>query len=645
MSYAAAAALSAQGAETPVPRRPVSLNPTGTVQAVALLSGFTVLLVGLCRYFARREQNRLVTAVVGLGVLVALIAIVQKALLGDDRWSGMKIYGFWAPQYKLTTPFGPFVNKNHYAGWMLMTIPLAVGYVIALAAAARVRPGLRERLLWLSSSGGGRLQLTAFAIMVMAASLVLTRSRSGIACFALTLVMAAYAAARAHRSTKGRLAILAGVAAVIALPLLWANVDLVTRFTSGGQSVELRRQAWRDARSIIRDFPLTGTGLNTYGTATLVYNTTKTDLHFQEAHNDYLQLAAEGGLLIGIPALVAILACVRGIRRRLEEDRGDPMRYWIRFGAATGLVAMALQSAVEFSLQMPGNAVLFVLLSAMALHESPVALNDDDSIPWERRRPLLASAEMTSVSGRDTPAHSAGTSFRPVSPLAFALALGRFAGWRLVPALGVALALALTEGAGLILLVPLLGSIGLLVGEGATRGIAAWMQKVFGLAGVAPSLPTVLAVFLGVSLLYATLYRLHLLLTPTLEQQFVLALRERLYAAIVSARWSFLVQRRMTDMQHALISDMERVSSSAYQLLTLVASSAVALIYIAVAARISPGLTATRVHRRSGHAVARARQEPSRRQSQRGGVRGEPPRVRDAERVARRPEDCQKHRG
>jgi ATP-binding cassette subfamily C protein len=161
-----------------------------------------------------------------------------------------------------------------------------------------------------------------------------------------------------------------------------------------------------------------------------------------------------------------------------------------------------------------------------------------------------------------------------------------------MPALAVALALALTEGAGVILLVPLLGTIGLVVGEGATRGMAAWTQRMFASAGVAPSLPSVLAVFLAVSVLYATLYRWHLLLTPALEQQFVLALKERLYAGIVSARWSFLVGRRMTDLMHALLSDMERVSGSAYQLLTLVAGSAVALIYIGVAARLSPGLTA-----------------------------------------------------
>jgi ATP-binding cassette subfamily C protein len=160
-----------------------------------------------------------------------------------------------------------------------------------------------------------------------------------------------------------------------------------------------------------------------------------------------------------------------------------------------------------------------------------------------------------------------------------------------VPALTVALALALTEGAGLVLLVPLLGTIGLVVGEGATSGMAAWTGRVFATVGLTPSLVSVLAVFLAVSVLYATLYRWHLLLTPALEQQFILALKERLYRAIVSARWSFLVRRRMTDMGHALLSDMERVSGSAHQLLTLVASCAVAVIYIGVAARLSPGLT------------------------------------------------------
>jgi O-antigen ligase len=388
VAYAAAIALDEQGAvRAPVaPRRPLSLNPAATAGAVALLAGFTVLLAGLTRYLGRSGPRALVPAMIGLGVLVAIVGIVQKAVLGDHAYGGMKIYGIWAPQYKLTTPFGPFVNKNHYAGWMLMTLPLAVGYLIGLAesGAARVRPRWRDRLLWLSSPDGGRLQLAAGAILIMGAALALTKSRSGIASVALTLAAAAFAAARGRRSVKARLAVAGALAVLVALPILWANVDLASRFTSGAESVELRRQAWHDALAIVRDFPVTGTGLNTYGTATLVYNTAHTDLHFQEAHNDYLQLAAEGGLLIGIPALIAMAACVRGVGRRLAEDRHDPRAYWMRFGAATGLAGIALQSAVEFSLQMPGNAALFAVLCAIALHPRPPTAAPGRAVPGGR---------------------------------------------------------------------------------------------------------------------------------------------------------------------------------------------------------------------------------------------------------------------
>jgi O-antigen ligase len=395
--YAASVALNQHGAagSSAAPRRPLSIDPEATARAVALLGGFTLLLAGLNRHFGRNGVRAVVPALIALGVLVAIVGIVQKALLGDHAFGGMKIYGVWAPRYKLTTPFGPFVNRNHYAGWMLMTLPLAVGYLMGLAetGAARVRPGWRDRFLWLSSPEGGKLQLTAFAIVMMAAALALTRSRSGIACFAVTLAAAAIAVTAGRRITRARLAIVGALLVLVALPTLWANVDLVSRFTSGGESLELRRQAWRDAATIVRDFPLTGTGLNSYGRATLLYNTAQTDLHFQEAHNDYLQLAAEGGLLIGIPALVAIVACARGTRRRLREDANDPMRHWVRFGAAAGMGAIALQSAVEFSLQMPGNAVLFVVLCAIALHRGSSA-GEPDILPRVRTEGLAVEPRL-----------------------------------------------------------------------------------------------------------------------------------------------------------------------------------------------------------------------------------------------------------
>jgi O-antigen ligase len=101
-----------------------------------------------------------------------------------------------------------------------------------------------------------------------------------------------------------------------------------------------------------------------------VYQTASNELMVLEAHNDYLQLAAEGGLLVGVPIVLTLVLFGDAIRRRFSSGEDDPVTSWIRFGAATALAAIALQSVVEFSLQMPGNAVLFSLFLAIAARRS-----------------------------------------------------------------------------------------------------------------------------------------------------------------------------------------------------------------------------------------------------------------------------------
>jgi O-antigen ligase len=113
-----------------------------------------------------------------------------------------------------------------------------------------------------------------------------------------------------------------------------------------------------------------GTGLNTYGVATIFYQQHDLAWHYNEAHNDYLQLLAEGGALLTIPALVCVGVFVPLVRRRFRDERSITS-YWIRVGAVTGIGAIALQETVEFSLQMPGNAALFAVVCAIALHRAP----------------------------------------------------------------------------------------------------------------------------------------------------------------------------------------------------------------------------------------------------------------------------------
>ena len=136
--------------------------------------------------------------------------------------------------------------------------------------------------------------------------------------------------------------------------------------------------AWADAWRIHESFPWFGTGLNTYGSATLLLQQfEKATAHYVEAHNDYLQLLVEGGWLVTVPALVLIGLFVREVRRRFRDGLDDRTGYWVRLGAVTGIVAIAFQEIVEFSLQMPGNAALFTILCAIAVRRASVKARSD----------------------------------------------------------------------------------------------------------------------------------------------------------------------------------------------------------------------------------------------------------------------------
>jgi O-antigen ligase len=354
------------------PRHPLSIAPRRTATGLALLAGLTLFLVGTTRALSRANVRAVAYALVGFGALLAVIGIGQKAMLGDHAYGGMLIYGFWAPENNLSTPFGPYVNKNHFAGWMLMAIPLSIGLGLGAATEAQRqfrRGGWRGALLWLSSPDGGRVQLVLLGVALMAASLLMTRSRSGVACFIVSIVMFSAAAGRRARSAKVGLIALGALGTLFLTVFALAGHDFAARIVNRMDAMELRKNIWTDSARIIRDFPVAGTGLNTFGTAMIGYQTSQMDQHFQEAHNDYLQLLVEGGVLIAIPVVIALFFLLRAVRERFASRDDDPQMYWLRAGAVIGLLTIGVQAFVEFSLQMPGNAVLFVVLLAIALHE------------------------------------------------------------------------------------------------------------------------------------------------------------------------------------------------------------------------------------------------------------------------------------
>ena len=365
----------------PASLRALSLDPRSTLVALALFVAFSLLLLGLMGGLRYMSQEWLLNQVMGIGIALTIVGVIQKAFPFDPAHP--TVYGFWEPRQG-GTPFGPFINRNHFAGWMVMALPLVVGYACAVLAQTSPagRRGVAATLRWCVTVEASRFLLLSFCALLMGMALVLTGSRSGIASFAIAMMVFAFLAGRQFRSRRSRLVVAGALGMFVLGAIAWAGSDatigrfLLARADSSGAG---RVQAWQDTLRIIGDFPWFGTGVGTFGQAMLVYQTAGRPVMYAQAHNDYLQVMAEGGVLVVAPAVVALVLVLATLRRRLAPGREQSMTPWVRAGAVAGLAGIAAQSLVEFSLQMPGNTVLFVLVLAIALHRDA-----DDARPSSR---------------------------------------------------------------------------------------------------------------------------------------------------------------------------------------------------------------------------------------------------------------------
>jgi len=343
----------------------LSIDPVSTTLALACFVAFALFSIGVSRRLTVRRAAMVARAVAVLALVVAVVGVVQKST------GTLRIYGFWTPIDHPYQVFGPFVNKNHFAGWMVMALSLTIGSLgFEIVKGARsMKASWRGYMGWLSTSAGSYVLLMLFAVPVMISALLMTLSRSAILSWFASIAFAGFWLVVSTRRSKLVL-MLAGMYVVIALTLVttWANPRLVSaRFEHGsGDTLRARMTTWGDALRIADDFPLSGTGLNTFDTAMIFYQS-QPGAHWSAAHNDYIQVVADGGILLVVPVVVALIVGVREFcdRARAETPR-DP-HFWLRAGAVVGLVAIGIQECFDFSLQLPGNAVMCALLIAFAI--------------------------------------------------------------------------------------------------------------------------------------------------------------------------------------------------------------------------------------------------------------------------------------
>ncbi|HMD83448.1 MAG TPA: O-antigen ligase family protein [Terriglobia bacterium] len=327
----------------------LTLTPIATKESLLkLATDFALFFVVIQLFWASSPETwrRVGVAVLAFGFIFSFLSILQFF------WNPGRI--FWVGRY-LGGPFGPYVDRDHYAGLMEMVAPVSAAYVLS-----RPKRDPLNGMLW-------------FAVLVPVVSLLLTGSRGGfvsglgeVAILGWILIWRNPLPGRRRRVAATGLALVAVAAVFFWLVPTYVLTKLGTignyvPEASGGN----RPTLWKNSLGIFRDHPLVGAGMGSFVTAYPPHQTEVSDLVTEHAHNDYVEALTETGLVGGVLILAALVLFVRIIFRNLDVQ----LKYepgWIQMGAAIACCGLLIHSFVDFNLHIPANAAWFAFCAGLA---------------------------------------------------------------------------------------------------------------------------------------------------------------------------------------------------------------------------------------------------------------------------------------
>jgi len=360
----------------------LSLSPWASAYELVRYLAYGVLIFLLTGAInGRKKAQALALVLISAGVFQSLYGL-------SEYFGGTNRIFSWVNRYYSGSAFGTFVNRDHYSAFLEMTFPLSLGYFLVRANYFALKPGLSLRQK-LASFGQENLQKSLIFILppfIIGIGLLFSRCRTGIIIFVitffLTLLLLSLTSIVGRRKTEKRL-VKVIVFMVIASVILIGIEPILERFTYGGFFDQSRMLFYTYTLSLIADYPLLGSGLGSYIQAINPY--LQKDFHaiLDHAHNDYLEMLAEAGLIGGGALILAgFLALGIGFKRWLKAT--DSLARGIGLGAMMGVFALFLHSLTDFSLRMPGNAVVWLSLFVLCLKVPLLTQKKPETSAWQR---------------------------------------------------------------------------------------------------------------------------------------------------------------------------------------------------------------------------------------------------------------------
>ena len=319
---------------------PLSVAPSLTLIHLLLFAAYAAVFL-LIREIGLSNPDR-----VWLPVLPILAIAIWQAGWGVSQYlaGGDKPFAH-----------GTYPVRNHFAGFLEMSLPFALAY-----GAAELGKGDRESQLPMSTAVRAGAGFTAAALIIVGILSSLSRMGS-IACVGSLLVMLALGV-KLPGNKKWPLLMPLCLAVVLAFALL-APVQLVLRFSQ--VTSEDRPGVWQDTLHLIAAYPVFGCGAGGYESAFEKFKTSGFEFVQDYAHNDYLQFLAELGLLgFLIAGAFLILIAVKAVQSSLRHP--DPDSRWLGLACSGALAAILIHSLADFNLYVPANATLLAWISGLA---------------------------------------------------------------------------------------------------------------------------------------------------------------------------------------------------------------------------------------------------------------------------------------
>ena len=342
---------------------PHTVDPNSTLTYFLLTLGYFALVVLVSHSFRSRAQvKRLVLVVMALGVFQAVYGLVQY--LGGVNY-------IWS--YPVTSEMarGTFINRNHYALFLNLTLCSGIGYLFYRSLRLLFGEDLTVRRV-IAAPRSAKLAWILLWLAIIGLALIMSMSRMGIVAMFGAIGMIATAG---KSSEKGKRIAVLGFLLLFAIVglALYAGIDAVLeRYEKIPEAVYLERDRiplWRDAWQLIQQSPIVGQGLGTFQWTFQAFEKQEPDIPAIYTHSDYLQALAEVGWAGVLLIAWAFVACWRSAAHNYVRAE-DPMVRGIGLATMGMLTATALQEITDFSLYIPGVAVLFAVLIGLNLRAS-----------------------------------------------------------------------------------------------------------------------------------------------------------------------------------------------------------------------------------------------------------------------------------